>query len=1057
MCIRDRLEVPQRPTRAPRSNTGRIRLSGATLNNLQQTDLTLECGAFHVIVGPSGSGKSSLLFGTLLPALAGERGGPYEALEFDQETRVLAVDARPMGRSSRSTPGTWSGVFDVIRKRFAATEPAKRAGLKASAFSFNAGQGRCPACEGLGTVRVGLHLLEDAVHTCPGCEGRRYGPEVLGVTLAGRSIAEVLDLSIEEAAGVFSEDDGIAPSLRAMVDLGIGYLKLGVPSTTLSSGESQRIRLATLLAKPTATKTLLAFDEPDRGMHPSDLERLLDAYDRLLERGHTIVAISHHRQVWAAADRLIELNAGVATPRPVRAVLDEVAKIKRSPRPQRGSAPGAIRLRGVTTHNLAEIDVDIPHGQVTAILGPSGSGKSSLAFDTIAAEAWHRFAESLPFQVRRFMQRLARPPLRSAEGLTPTIALRQTAPEPDDRATLATLSGLGPHLRLAWSRCADLEEPLSAAHFRPQSGLLPCGECGGLGLQRRCTEASLCIDGSLTIAAGAFGATKPGRFLTEPDGQHLATMRAATDHDLELPWSELPESVRKTILGGLPDRELDVVWNYRRGGRSGEHRFRGTWDGLLRLAQGEATKREGHKQAAQWREPLVEFDCEACHGCGLAPEAAGASLEGLAYHQALDLPLERLQAKLADRRESSPGFATLWPELAERFEALIEMGLGGLRVAQPARDMSRSELQRVRLAGIMRSDLSGTTLVLDEPSSGLDEAAAKSLADRLREQARAGNTVIVVTHRQAIFEGADHAILLGEGAGPNGGRVLMAGPCADPDLSRKFADWFRPRPSGAIRAQQPDFLHLPSLGLTLPRTGLVCLPVEEAKRMFDAIERLDLTTFKGAAFKEVVRAAHLVTASTPLYALGAMPHFQALFFEAAKAAGQDLPKAAFSYQSPKGRCPTCKGTGNENIALDFLANLNLPCPDCHGTRYRPEVLEVRFAGLNPAEFLATPIAALELEGKTGLTQALEALHRVGLGHLSLGRATKSLSGGELERLALARLLIKPTRGALYLLDDPARGLSERDLGCLFKALRYLVESDCCVLCATDRETLGSPR
>ena len=286
------LSVPDRPRRPPRSSPGTIRLTGASLHNLQAAELTLHEGAFHAVIGASGSGKSSLVFGTLLPALLGERGGPFEQLIASGRARVSAVDARPMGRSSRSTPATWSGVFDTIRKRFAATDAAKQSGLSASAFSFNSAHGRCATCEGLGSLRVGLHLFDDAVHTCPSCRGRRYRPEVLRVTLEGRTIADVLDLPIEQAAEVFENDPAVAPTLRAMTELGIGYLLLGTSSTTLSSGESQRIRLATLLAKPARTKTIFAFDEPDRGLHPSDLTRLLDAYDQLLSAGHTIVALS---------------------------------------------------------------------------------------------------------------------------------------------------------------------------------------------------------------------------------------------------------------------------------------------------------------------------------------------------------------------------------------------------------------------------------------------------------------------------------------------------------------------------------------------------------------------------------------------------------------------------------------------------------------------------------------------------------------------------------------------------------------------------------------------
>ncbi len=1041
------LSVPDRTRRAQRSSPNTIRLTGATLHNLQATELTLHEGAFHAVIGASGSGKSSLVFGTLLPALLGERGGPYERLIASDEARVSAVDARPMGRSSRSTPATWSGVFDTIRKRFAATGAAKQNGLSASAFSFNSTQGRCATCEGLGVVRVGLHLLDDAVHTCPACRGRRYRPEVLEVTLKGRTIADVLELPIELAAEAFASDPAIEPTLRAMTELGIGYLRLGTSSTTLSSGESQRIRLATLLGKPARTKTLFAFDEPDRGLHPSDLTRLLDAYDKLLAAGHTIVAISHHRQLWAAADHLIELKAGVAAPCRLEDAL-EAARTATPPRHPRSSPPRAIELRGVTTHNLRTIDVEIPHGKVTAILGPSGSGKSSLAFDTLAAEAWHRYAESLPFQVRRFVRRLPRPSFRTANGLTPTLAIRQTAPEPNDRSTVGTLAGLSPLLRLLWSRCSDSEQARTAAHFRPEGGLAPCPSCQGKGTLERCTEAGLQIDGTRSIAGGAFHATKPGTFFTEPGGQHVATMRAATGHDLSGPWNDLPQSVRSLVLHGLPGRVLDVRWEYERGARKGTHSFRGTWDGLHHLTEVEAAKRSGQKRAEEWREPLSAEACRRCGQTGLAEEVAGASVEGLAYRDAVQFSFDELHDSLEARRDASPALATLWPELRERFESFVEMGLGALVISRPARSLTRSELQRLRLASILRADLSGTTLVLDEPSAGLSEAAAAQLAGRLRRLAAEGNTVVVVTHRRVIFEAADHVLTLGPGAGPNGGQVTTSGPRSELDLKRLHSECFKPNALASIPSVDPDFFDQPEWALAVPRQGLICARLDDPRPLFESIERAS-----PCPFQRVVRGSGLVTATTVLHALKGMPAFQELFAQAAAACGQDLPKAAFSYLSPKGRCPTCRGSGQELVAMDFMSDLAIPCPVCAGARFRPEVLAVRREDLTPAEFLDTPAESIASLPEGRLQAAVHALQSVGLGHLSLGRSTRSLSGGERQRLALAALLANPKAGTLLLLDDPARGLSERDLSWLVQALRRFTEAGCAVLCVTDREAL----
>ena len=244
-----------------------------------------------MITGPSGAGKSSLVFGTLLPAL-GEPGA------FERSR------ARRGSGSVRWTPGLGGrraarrhlvGLMDLIRKRFAATEDAAAAGLGASHFSFNSKEGRCPACEGLGVQRVGLHLLEDLELECDACGGGRYRPESLGVRLRGRTVAEVLALTVAEARGYFADDPPALALCAAMDDLGLGHVPLGFPSNRLSRGEAQRVKLATLLGHSGSEPTLVALDEPDRGLHPGDVARLVQSLSRLIDAGHTVLAISHHR------------------------------------------------------------------------------------------------------------------------------------------------------------------------------------------------------------------------------------------------------------------------------------------------------------------------------------------------------------------------------------------------------------------------------------------------------------------------------------------------------------------------------------------------------------------------------------------------------------------------------------------------------------------------------------------------------------------------------------------------------------------------------------------
>ena len=1027
---------------AAREAAGAIELRGATLHNLESADLDVDVGVLNVVIGPSGAGKTSLVLGTLLPALRGERGGgAYSDLKLAEGVRVEAVDARPMGRSSRSTPATWSGAFDGIRKAFAATDAAKVADLTASDFSFNAKGGRCTVCEGIGSLRIGLHLLEDAVQVCGSCSGRRYDPRVLGVQVEGLSIADVLALSVEEAAGVFAAGTwptSVRAPIDAMVELGVGYLRLGTPSTQLSSGEAQRIRLATLLSKERMAPSLFVFDEPDRGLDPGDIQRLLGALHGLCERGHTVVAISHHRHVWRAADALTEVRDGRAarvTWDTVEASLDfEARDASKRPRPD---AP-KIRIRGARTHNLKGVDVDIAHGAVTAITGVSGSGKSSLAFGTIAAESLYRYAETLPFQVRRYMQQVPRPTVDSIDGLTPAVVLRQAPLQAAARSTVATQSEMGPLVRLLFARAGTLDgQPcaLTQSHFSPDRAVGACPACEGRGELMRARPETLVTDPSLSLSEGAFGGTKAGVFFTEPGGQHLAMLSVAAQHDLSGPWSELPPAVQKIAMHGTGDLEHEVTWSFKRGGRAGEHSFVGPWEGFLQLVEREAQRRGATKTGKPWLEALSPTLCAECGGIGLGPEPRRVRLGDSSIDDVFGWAIADLVAQL----DKSLGANAPWQELGaairERADALVALGLGGLALGTRSHGLSVSELQRIRLASVLFSGLAGATIILDEPGAGLVDADLPGLNERMAQLAKDGNTVIVVTHREPVMAAADHVLTLGPGAGSQGGEIVPT--------------------SAAARSKQPAQIHGSddrveiAGGPSVPSTGFVVVDGPPA-----SVDSLFRNVQTAAEWSRVVDARARVQATMPLTALDGMGDLQKLYLKAAK--GSDLPRAAFSFMSPKGRCPACAGSGANRIALDFMADLAVPCEACGGTRYRPEVLAVTWRGLHVAAFLETPVADLlehAHELPAGLQRARATLVDVGLGHLSFGRRVSTLSGGEAQRLALAVGLSAASRGTLCLLDQPGTGLSETDLASLVETLREAAAGGALLLATVHRSTL----
>jgi excinuclease ABC subunit A len=497
-------DLQLRPPAARRGGSGlALVMSGASGNNLRDVTLRLPLGTLTVVTGVSGSGKSTLISRTLARALAARLHGatdppdPFRTLEgVEHIDKLVQIDQAPIGRTPRSNPATYTGAFDPIRDLFAAVPEARARGYAKGRFSFNVAGGRCEECSGAGVVTVEMQFLADVEIPCEACGGRRFNAETLDVRYRGRTITDVLEMSIAQAADFFVHHKKLRRVLSTLADVGLGYVSLGQPSTTLSGGEAQRIKLAAELARPATGRTLYVLDEPTTGLHAVDVGRLLAALHRLVDAGNTVLVIEHDTDVIRAADHVIDLGpegggaggqitgegppehiAGLPTPTG-RALAEIDARdaaggwsvVAEAARPY-GVVPSGqrqISLRGVHTHNLRHIDVDLPEGKMTVITGPSGSGKTSLAFDTLFAEGQRRYVESLSTYARRFLGRMDRPPLDRAEGLAPAIAIDQRNGVGSPRSTVGTTTEIYDQLRLLYARvgqphCPRCAHPLRAA------------------------------------------------------------------------------------------------------------------------------------------------------------------------------------------------------------------------------------------------------------------------------------------------------------------------------------------------------------------------------------------------------------------------------------------------------------------------------------------------------------------------------------------------------------------------------------------------------------------
>ncbi len=486
------------PTERKAPNGRFLTIKGARQNNLKGIDATFPLGLFVCVTGVSGSGKSSLVGDILREALARDLNGAiaepgaHDAIEgLEHLDKVIDIDQSPIGRTPRSNPATYIKLFDLIRDLYAQVPEAKARGYTPGRFSFNVTGGRCEACDGNGSNRLEMDFLADVWVTCPVCQGKRFGRETLHVRFKGKSISDVLDMDVQEALDHFANIPKISAMLQTLHDVGLDYLKLGQPSPTLSGGEAQRIKLARELVKKGTGKTLYILDEPTTGLHFDDVRKLLEVLHGFTALGNTVVVIEHNLDVVKTADWIIDLgpeggaggglivaegppeivaeiaesHTGVA----LRKVLGRVGETHRKGKGRRkktvsfthptkngraSSEAGLthIEIRGARQHNLKGIDLDIPRDRMTVCSGPSGSGKSSLAIDTLYAEGQRRYVESLSSYARQFLAPLQKPKVERITGLSPAISIEQKTTSKSPRSTVGTVTEIHDYLRIVFAR-----------------------------------------------------------------------------------------------------------------------------------------------------------------------------------------------------------------------------------------------------------------------------------------------------------------------------------------------------------------------------------------------------------------------------------------------------------------------------------------------------------------------------------------------------------------------------------------------------------------------------
>jgi len=765
-------------------------------------------------------------------------------------------------------------------------------------------------------------------------------------------------------------------------------------------------------------------------------------------------------------------------------------------------------VRGARVHNLKNVDIDVPRNALVVFTGISGSGKSSLAFGTLFAESQRRYLDSVSPFARRLIDQIGEPDVDSIDGLPPAVALQQQRGTPSARSSVGSITTISNGLRMLYSRAGQYpggQQILYANAFSPNTPEGACPRCHGIGRVFEVTEKLLVPDDSKTIRDRAIAAWPPAW-----QGQNLRNILVSLGHDIDKPWKDLPRKTRDWILftdetpvvpvypGFDADEARDAIE------RDLPPSYMGTFASARAYILHSFATTQSHRTKKRVSQFMEISECPDCNGKKLKRESLSVKFTGLDIGELSQLTLTELAGRLRDTANGKAAANDPHPEksvvaqriasdILARIEALTALGLGYLSLERSTPTLSPGEIQRLRLATQIRSQLFGVVYVLDEPSAGLHPSDTQALLGALDELKKAGNSLFVVEHDVSVIQHADWIVDIGPDAGTQGGEVLYNGPIdglRDVKQSHTGHYLFRrdsaaqrtPRqPTGWLKLEQVERNNLRNLDVEFPLgvlatvTGvsgsgksslvgqalveLVGEALGQKKQIETASDETELleqeleTATRGRIGGGMEHIGRLVTVDqkpigrTPRSNLatytGLFDHVRKLFAATPEARARRYDVGRFSFNVAKGRCPNCEGAGFVSVELLFLPSVYAPCPVCRGQRYNPETLEITYKGKNIADILDMTVdgAHAFFSDEPPVLRALSALLEVGLGYLRLGQSATELSGGEAQRIKLATELQRVGRSeTLYVLDEPTTGLHPADVTLLMAQLNRLADA-----------------
>jgi excinuclease ABC subunit A len=815
------------------TSTPCLSIRGASRRNIEGLNVDLPLERFLCLTGVSGSGKSTLVSQIVQQGFLHHKLGvdlDFEVTGFERFDQVLMIDQSPLAKSPRANIATYSGVWDTLRDMLASTEDAKLRALTKSSFSFNVNAGRCAACDGAGFIREDMQFLSDVYIPCEVCLGKRFQQTVLEVRTRGVNVDDLLNMSIERCAELFSNVPSIANQAGTLITLGLGHLTLGHPLSELSGGEAQRLKLVPFVEESQSGRSLLIFDEPTTGLHVKDVEKLIGLFRFLRDQGHSVFCVEHNLTLILAADWLVDLGPEGGkeggnlvlegtpehflqsergyTSRYLReyfhtfyrrkhdAKASSKKRIKEFRARKADKKLKTLDIEGARVHNLKDISVSVPLQQVVALTGVSGSGKSSIAKDIIYAEGQRRYLDCLSPYARQFIKGLERPDVDAIHNIMPTICVYQHTFQPSALSTVATMSEVYNFLRLLYAKtatqyCPDHPQQAIAAfsaeqvaalikdssfpHVRLLSPIIKMKKGTHKAVIARALESEISeirVDGMLS---------KPSTFQEglEKAKAHSIDFVLAKFRPKNIDSELLQETVAQALaLGGgelvlLHDQGEEIFSSERSCPICQQGFFKPDPEDLaFHSRRGRCTKCSGTGRGKK-DAPCVECGGARIGSLGRNLRIAGKNIFEICQFSAPGLR-DFIQSLKFTNRHSSIA-APILRELITKLETLSSIGLDYISLNRDCTTLSGGELQRLRLATAMGSPLSGVMYIFDEPSVGLHPFDNEKVINRLSDLKDRGNSLIVIEHDAQSILAADHIIEVGPGGGRKGGEIVFSG------------------------------------------------------------------------------------------------------------------------------------------------------------------------------------------------------------------------------------------------------------------------------------------